>query len=156
MRYLTHEDIRRGIAKLSFKVMETAIHDLNMGCGDVKIYGVPRGGISVAYGLHEFWEAGDLTVVDDLEEANFIIDDLIDSGKTKDRYEDLYPDKPFYALFEKGVNCDKDEWLIFPWEVSGCKDPYTSIDESIERIAQFTGASNKEVKEVIDGLRTNR
>ena len=88
-----------------------------------KYWGVPRGGMYIAAMLEP---------VDTVEEADYIIDDLIDSGRTLERYKKMHPDKPFIALFDKR-NGDND-WLVFPWEV---EDKGKEIEDYLIRIAQY-------------------
>jgi GTP cyclohydrolase IA len=60
-----------------------------------------------------------------------VIDDLIDSGRTSQRYT-----KPFYALFNK----QREEglgWLTFPWEVTEGGD--TSGEDIVVRLLQYIG-----------------
>lgn len=91
-----------------------------------RYYGVPRGGQYIAALLDP---------VDTPDEADYIIDDLIDSGTTRDRYKALYPDKPFIALYEK-----TDAWLVFPWEQAGSKE----IEENVLRIIEYYDNPNRE------------
>lgn len=70
-----------------------------------KVYGVPRGGCAVAAMIGE--------PVDHPVSAHAIVDDLIDSGATRDRYASQFPNVPFFALYEKQPG---DDWLEFPWE----------------------------------------
>ena len=74
-----------------------------------RCYPVPRGGVPVAYLLTRFGAI----VVDNPEDADFIVDDIIDSGATKAAHAELYPLKPFYALVTKEAS---DDWIVFPWE----------------------------------------
>ncbi len=91
-----------------------------------KYYGVPRGGQIVA-GLTG-------NAVDKPEDADFIIDDLIDSGRTALKWKDKYPEIPFIGLWnkieEKGLG-----WLEFPWEESGDRD----AEDSVARLLQAFG-----------------
>lgn len=90
----------------------------------LKYYGVPRGGQYIAAMLNP---------VDTIEEADVIIDDLIDSGKTKTNYEAY--NKPFVALFDKQKEEElKGKWLIFPWEIK--EEP---IEDNFVRILQYLG-----------------
>lgn len=74
----------------------------------LKYYGVPRGGQCIAAMLNP---------VDTPEEADIIIDDLIDSGDTYRRY--MKYDKPFIGLFNKQTESIlENKWLVFPWEVN--------------------------------------
>jgi GTP cyclohydrolase I len=89
-----------------------------------KYYGVPRGGQYISAMLNP---------VDTIEEADIIIDDLIDSGKTEQDYK-VY-NKPFVALFNKQKEEDlKGRWLVFPWEVK--EEP---VENNFVRILQYLG-----------------
>lgn len=93
-----------------------------------KYYGVPRGGQYISAMLNP---------VDTIEEADIIIDDLIDSGKTKKEYEKY--DKPFIALFNKQTEKDlTDKWLVFPWEIK--EEP---VEDNFTRILQYLGEDVK-------------
>ena len=71
----------------------------------------------------------------DLEEADYIVDDLVDSGATRKRYMEKYPDKHFLPLFDKQIEPKyAKKWLIFPWEV---KDE--PLEDNIIRICQYYG-----------------
>ena len=89
-----------------------------------KYYGVPRGGQIVA-GMTG-------NAVDNIEDADVIIDDLIDSGATMDTYS-LLSDKPFIALIDKRIEL-KGEWLVFPWE-----NEEGNIEDNVRRILQYFG-----------------
>ena len=91
-----------------------------------KCYGVPRGGQVVA-GLTG-------QAVDTPEEADYIVDDLIDSGTTRDKWKKNYPNKPFYVLYDKTIEKDLG-WLEFPWEEDGQRD----AEDSVARLLQAFG-----------------
>ena len=74
-----------------------------------KYYGVPRGGQYLAAMLNP---------VDTPEEADIIIDDLLDSGKTKQDYLTKYPNKPFEVLIDKQKEF-QGEGTELPWEQKG-------------------------------------
>lgn len=93
---------------------------------DTKYYGVPRGGVIVA-GL-----TGNPT--NRIDEADVIIDDLIDSGKTEARY--AKHKKPFEALIDKREEY-KDEWLVFPWEQK--ENGAETIEDNVTRLLQYFG-----------------
>jgi GTP cyclohydrolase I len=107
---LSNRDIARAASKL-IDVMNEADH-LAFTMPN-KVYGVPRGGIPAALAVvAELHALGyKALLIDDPAEADFIIDDIVDSGATKARYGEECPGKPFYALFEK-----PGDWLVFPWE----------------------------------------
>jgi GTP cyclohydrolase I len=89
-------------------------------------YGVPRGGSIIAAMLNPVMTP---------DEADIIIDDLIDSGITKDKYINKY-EKPFIGLFDKQNEPNlKNNWLTFPWEI---KDKIP-VEENVVRILEYLG-----------------
>lgn len=105
----------------------------------VKLFGVPRGGVPAAYLVQRYLQTGwgiSSIVTDSPDVANVIIDDLIDSGATRDHYMKLYPDVEFYALFTKQLMGDPTSWLVFPWEMS---DDESSADDIPIRLLQYIG-----------------
>lgn len=107
------------------------------------IWGIPRGGVSAALA---FARDGQFMPCDSVENANIIIDDLVDTGETLLRYMQKFTDKVFVALFKKGahrdmpllvygVNEPKNNWLVFPWEASEEK----SADDIVTRLLSFIG-----------------
>ena len=90
---------------------------------DTKYYGVPRGGQIVA-GMTG-------NAVDTIEEADVIIDDLIDSGATLERYKEC--GKPFVALIDKRIEL-QGEWLVFPWE-----NEEGNVEDNVKRLLQYFG-----------------
>jgi len=90
---------------------------------ETKYYGVPRGGQIVA-GMTG-------NAVDTLEEADIVIDDLIDSGATLERYKES--GKPFVALIDKRIEL-QGEWLVFPWE-----NEEGNIEDNVRRLLQYFG-----------------
>lgn len=108
-RLITWSDIKQRVSKLD---------------QSKKYFGVPRGGQYISAMLNP---------VDTIEEADIIIDDLIDSGKTKERYQKY--DKPFIGLFDKQTEKDlQNKWLVFPWEL---KDE--PVEDNFTRILQYLG-----------------
>jgi GTP cyclohydrolase I len=105
----------------------------------IRIYGVPQGGIPVAYMVKEALlvnEGMQSEVVYKAEIADVIVDDIIDSGATKARFP---KDKPFFALVDKKF--DGDEWFVFPWEV--CAEADTSAHDIVLRFLQYIGEDPK-------------
>lgn len=105
----------------------------------VKLYGIPRGGVTAAYAMAS--AVPGYTVVADPSHCDYIIDDLVQSGATRTRYETHR--RVVVSLFSKmpddpglyGVMMPPAEWLVFPWEatVEG------SADDIITRFLQFIG-----------------
>lgn len=90
----------------------------------LKYYGVPRGGQPIAAMLNP---------VDTPEEADVIIDDLIDSGLTKEQYKKY--NKQFVGLFDKQTEEEfKHKWLVFPWEKKN-----ENVEDNFVRILQYLG-----------------
>lgn len=111
MKLLNHKQI----IDISKTIAEIINHDFTTD--QIIIYPIPRGGIPAAYLVYGHLQklTKNCKIVDNPVEANVFIDDLIDSGKTRNRYLNKYKNKKFYALYEKGVNIIED-WIVFPWE----------------------------------------
>lgn len=102
----------------------------------IRIYGVPRGGIPASLLVFEWLnqtDPGPFTImVEDPGEADVFIDDIIDSGKTRDYFTSKFPGRPFCALYEK---TNQDEWVEFPWErMRGEQGPEDAVTRLIEYI----------------------
>lgn len=110
---------------ITWKQIRQRIVDLNLHPSK-KLYGVPRGGMYLA----ALWNPAE-----SIEEADYIIDDLIDSGTTRKRYQKQYPEKPFIALFDKQIEPElKDKWLVFPWEKNE-----TPAEDNLVRVLEYIG-----------------
>jgi hypothetical protein len=81
----------------------------------VPVYGVPRGGTVIAGLTHR--------AVSRPEDAEIIVDDIRDSGRTERKWKGRYPDKPFFSLF----TARPGEWLIFPWEEENKDADYATL-----------------------------
>jgi GTP cyclohydrolase I len=96
----------------------------------VSVYGIPRGGCTIAALVAEHL---DLPLLEQHPDASpvdptrvLIVDDLIDTGATIDRFPpDLYPWRA--VLVSKGAtrpglthvyDCPQDVWAVFPWEAT--------------------------------------
>jgi len=135
--FLNHDDVI-GAAR---EVAELIVVQLTKHCEEFILYPIPRGGIAAAYAVKACLVSGfgvNARVADTPEEANIIIDDLVDSGRTQQHMQKLYPDKPFFSLFVKKHMDIGDQWLIFPWEVAG-EDHDKSGDDIAVRLLQFIG-----------------
>jgi GTP cyclohydrolase I len=104
----------------------------------IKGYAIPRGGIPALYAvMAEAPEGLRISAALTPEEADFFIDDIIDSGATMKRFCDQYPEKPFFALIDKTNPTDafKDQWIVFPWE----GEAEGGIEDNIRRLLQWVG-----------------
>lgn len=109
-----------------------------------RVYAIPRGGVSAAYaiGRHAHFD-----LVNDPAEADYIVDDLIDSGSTMARVLAAAARQPTgrkfmrahqpvpVALLDKRTERWKGVWVIFPWE----GDAEGSFEDNIRRTLQFVG-----------------
>lgn len=102
----------------------------NLGL-DNRIFGIPKGGWNIANLLEK---QGYGIVVYDLEQATLIVDDILDSGRTKQRYSDLNKNANFWAPYDKTKEPNLP-WIVFPWE----HDHIDSIEDSIVRKLQYIG-----------------
>ncbi len=101
---------------------------------DLMYYGVPRGGEICVQLLPKANRA--LTP----ETADVILDDLIDSGATREEYIAKY-EKPFIALFDKQTDSRyTDRWIQFPWEDTADRD----VEDHARRIIQAFDDGNRE------------
>lgn len=105
------------------------------------LYGVPRGGVPAAYAVsHVLSSEYRLPVgyTDDPDLADVIVDDLVDSGTTRDRYRARYPGTPFCALYDKQVDPGvRGRWVVFPWERTTEHDD--SATDIVVRLLQVIG-----------------
>lgn len=104
----------------------------------LELYGVPRGGIPVTLLVRGILEKlGCPTLLtDDPSRADVIIDDIIDSGKTKEKMKEINPNALFVAMTEAKV----DQWIVFPWE-KGSEN--LGPEQNIVRIMQYIGEDVK-------------
>lgn len=91
------------------------------------VYGIPRGGVYVADMIKA--KVG-CTVTSKADHATHIVDDLIDSGATMQKYS-MYGGVKC-ALFDRSQS-----WLVFPWEIDGAVD--TSAFDIVTRMLQRIG-----------------
>lgn len=124
--HLNHDDIDAAILLMHHRI--EVKHRADTGL--MNVYGVPRGGIHVAYRLAALYP-NDYQVVHTIAEADLVVDDLIDSGATSERY----PDHQFLALYDKRLMLEP-QWLVFPWEV---ETEEVGPAENIRRLLEFVG-----------------
>lgn len=136
-RELDYMDIAFAARKVA-----SAIIGMHHGQKAILLYGVPRGGLHAAAAVQNALTDCDVTcfLTTDVDEASYIIDDLIDSGRTCDYYRKMYPTKDFFTLFHK--NDFDEDWVVFPWEraIDG-KDE--GMEDNITRILQYIGEDPK-------------
>lgn len=113
------------------------------------LYGIPRGGIYAAQLVSA--ALAEMNVLNVLltqpDGADVFIDDIIDTGATRDKYAESYPGVPFVALVDKlgKDNNLRKQWISFPWERMMNDDGPV---ENIRRILEYIGEDPKR-----DGLK---
>ena len=127
------------VTRLASKVVED-IKSKFQEDGELFCYPVPRGGIPAALlvsGASQVpyrKEHGLLIkITESPTDADIFIDDIVDSGKTKETYNLSYPGRPFFALVEQKK---EGTWIEFPWERMSKE---TGPEENITRILQYIG-----------------
>jgi len=111
---VTWEDIYKRLETITEKYSE-----------NIKYYGIPRGGQVVA-GITG-------NAVNDIEEADIIIDDIYDSGDTAKKYEKY--NKPMEFLYDKRKEPELP-WIVFPWENEFDRGFESDIVRILERIGE--------------------
>lgn len=114
--------------------IELALSDIDFPGN--KIYGVPNGGLMAAAFLKR------ATVTLDIREADFILDDVLDSGNTLKFYQAHYPEKECVVIINKQSQNLMDRWIVFPWESQHPKGEQ-SIEENVLRQLQYLGEDTK-------------
>lgn len=97
----------------------------------LSVYPVPRGGVPATLAL--LGSSLNLVLVDDPAQADFIMDDLIDTGATVAKF--AHYGKPFFALIDKRLTPDLPYWIVWPWEGSAP----SGITDHITRLLQYVG-----------------
>ena len=108
----------------------------------IKIFPVPRGGLFPALilaGLATPKHNLIFKIVAKPEDADIIIDDILDTGATRNQYAEKYEYLPFFVMLDKNINQIKD-FVIFPWEAANGESP---AEDNIRRILQAIGEDPK-------------
>lgn len=102
------------------------------------VFGIPRGGVPVA--LMAASHLG-VPVLDEPQPGALIVDDLVDSGRTWERwhrddciFDTLYR-KPWAPAHVAPAATQVGDWMQFPWETSDGSD----ITDAITRLIQYIG-----------------
>lgn len=125
---------------------------------EVRIYGVPRGGVYIALilqGIIRSFGYSRVVVEEKLNRhfpVHFVVDDLIDSGVTMERVSkeiesisSLWPDPVSFIvpIDKRSENCPKkfrESWISFPWDRQGIgQDTEDTVQDNVRRILQFIG-----------------
>jgi len=122
------------------KIIAVHSHNFNISVTvpSIRIFGVPRGGIYAALLVAAELNRQNIEtkILECPDTADIIVDDIIDTGETKESYGEAFDDANFMALVDK----TKEEslagvWVSFPWErINYEKGPTDNIRRLIEYI----------------------
>ena len=130
--HLSHHDVR----DLAYRVASAASNLIPpRGPGQQLLaYPIPRGGVPAAYAMASV--SGAIGIASSPAEADFFVDDIIDSGATMQEWSDRYPGKPFFALVDKTdkVSSFADAWVVFPWESEDRSEDNTIVGTLTNRL----------------------
>ena len=90
------------------------------------VFGVPKGGMIVSNFL-------ECKKTHDPSEATVIVDDIVDSGRTKKLHEENFPKARFIPVIDKQNSKKYDGYIVFPWEVAE-EDAETTVTKMIEHL----------------------
>ncbi len=102
------------------------------------VWGIPRGGAIIA-GILEM--VNGCKAVQSPTECQVIVDDIVETGKTKEEAKQAYPQLDFWAPITKQPGM---AWIRFPWE----HDSATEGEDNVVRLLEMIGEDPKR-----DGLR---
>jgi len=98
----------------------------------LKIWGIPRGGVYAAL-VYKAAAPDDVDIVGTPEEADLLVDDIIDSGVTAKEYSEKYKKDVLALVVKEPGNTD---WIVFCWEHAQNE---LGPEENIKRILQYIG-----------------
>lgn len=126
---LAWADVASRAARVANQIIE--VH----GKKTVLVYPVPEGGCFAALAIESHVRSfgGSLQFVEHWEEAEICLDDVIDSGATRERFAARH----FYALVNKRQEGLSSDWVVFPWEKGG--DEEEGPTKNIRRLIEFIG-----------------
>lgn len=116
MRHLSMSDVQDAVRKLAERYEPAPV------------FGVPRGGCVPAAMLAGLWGT---ELLASPRPGCLIVDDLVDSGATRERYRRL--GYTFDALFHKAKG---DGWIVLPWEA---EDETAGPTDAVIRLLQHIG-----------------
>ncbi|CAK0779703.1 GTP cyclohydrolase IA [Gammaproteobacteria bacterium] len=115
--------------KTTLKLVKNLRDSLPEGCF---VYGIPRGGAIVAGLLHPHCH-----VVDNAQDANYLIDDILDSHQTRLKWQSMYHNIQFFGLIDKKNDPQwGNKWIEFPWETN---EPTPSGEDIVTRMIEYLG-----------------
>lgn len=119
------------VLDLAGDMQNKILTDFDKWVGPISVYAVPRGGIPARLALFALDDETRFTISEDPVNCDIIVDDLIDTGRTRDKFAK----KPFYALIDKRKWAYDDDWVVWPWEGNS----EAGIEDHIVRLLQYIG-----------------
>lgn len=136
---ISWEEARELARACAAKIKPANIPQYDGNVGTLYAYPVPNGGIPAALLVADAYNSNHsnrIILTDKPGQAYFCLDDIIDSGATRNTLVESY--RPFFALVDK-LGDHKDwagRWVSFPWERMQKQD---GPQDNIRRILQFIG-----------------
>ena len=90
------------------------------------VFGIPKGGMIVSNFL-------ECKKTHDPNEATVIVDDIVDSGRTKKLHTENFPKARFITVVDKQVGTKYDGYIVFPWEEAE-EDAEHTVTKMIEHL----------------------
>ena len=91
------------------------------------VYGIPKGGIIVTNFLN-------CKKTVNPKEATIIMDDIVDSGRTKSKHIKKYPKAKFITVIDKQTSSKYAGYIVFPWEKSD-----NDAEDIVTKVIEFIG-----------------
>jgi hypothetical protein len=79
----------------------------------LRLYPVPKGGLPIVQAIAS---VSPVLIVDNPGEADYIVDDVVDSYADRIAYKTKYPNTIFVALVERQAIEEEMPHLVWPWE----------------------------------------
>ena len=126
----------------------------NSELGKILIYGIPRGGWLAAMAVSTHYPSR-LHLTGNPEDAHWIIDDIMDSGTTIERFDEEYSGKQLAVIVRHTEHSadvelpvftalETNEWVEFPWEAATLvQEASETIEDNVRRILQAIGEDSK-------------
>lgn len=114
-KYLTWDDFFELLIPVQDKITRDDI-----------VFGIPKGGMIVSNFL-------ECKKTHDPNEATVIVDDIVDSGRTKKLHTENFPKARFITVVDKQIGSKYDGYIVFPWEQAE-EDAEHTVAKMIEHL----------------------
>lgn len=138
---LSWRDVTSKLDRMSRQIRE----DTRRGSLPIPVWGIPRGGATVA-ALLEMRHSNVFVSVSNPITARFAVDDIIDSGETAARVLSKHRIETYALvdLLHAESNDDDSYWYVFPWDMSQDEtESHTDAEDLVRRQLQVIGEDPK-------------